>query len=160
MKASFKSLQGTKISDSRAGHIIRALVALLVLVVTVPASDAAELLNENFDSYTSTIPTVAVGTTTGVKAVGQTTAISGISQIGLGGKVAYLNDVGQSSGQLELNAGSAAQTTLTASFEIYNNATPSASGTQPINIGLNHKPLVIGDGRSGIADGLVFSGLE
>ncbi|MBX7211676.1 MAG: putative Ig domain-containing protein [Verrucomicrobiaceae bacterium] len=110
------------------------LLSLLLLAQTT--THATELLNENFDSYTSAIPTVPVGTTTGIKAVGQTTAVAGISQIGLGGKVAYLNDVGSSSGQLELNAGSVAQTTLAVSFDIYNNATPSASGTQPINVGL------------------------
>lgn len=113
------------------------VMALLLLAMTLlPVAHAAELLNENFDSYTSAIPTVPVGTATGIKAVGQTTAIAGITQIGLGGKVAYFNDVGASSGQLELNAGSAAQTTLAVSFDIYNNATPSATGTQPINIGL------------------------
>ncbi|MCX8494894.1 MAG: putative Ig domain-containing protein, partial [Akkermansiaceae bacterium] len=114
----------------------RGMVLLLLAVALLPAAHAAELLNENFDAYTSIIPTVPDGTTTGIKAVGQTTAIAGITQIGPGGKVAYFNDIGQSSGQLELNAGSAAQTTLAVSFEIYNNATPSTIGTQPINIGL------------------------
>lgn len=83
------------------------------------------------------IPTIPVATSvSGVKASGQVTAIAGVTAIGSGGKVAWLNDVGASSGQLEFNAGASGQTTLAVAFDIYNNATPSATGTQPINIGL------------------------
>ena len=100
---------------------------------------AGELLSDNFESYTNgvAIPTVAAATSAvGVKASGQVTAVPGISAIGSGGKVGSLNDVGGSSGQLEFNAGATAQTTLAVSFDLYNNATPSPTGTQPINIGL------------------------
>lgn len=101
---------------------------------------AAELLREDFESYTVglAIPTVsAVSSASGVKSSGQLTASTGVNAIGSGGKVAWLNDViagAGGSGQLELNAGTTPQTTLAVTFEILNNGMPATS--QPINIGL------------------------
>jgi len=116
----------------------RPFLALLMALI-VPSAQATDLLSENFDGLTTSvaIPTVPVATSVnGVKASGQVTAIAGVTAIGSGGKVAWLNDVGTSSGQLEFNAGASGQTTLAVAFDLYNNATPSATGTQPINIGL------------------------
>jgi hyaluronate lyase len=98
-------------------------------------------LYESFESYTigAAIPTVAAPATAGVKGIGQVTAASGGSLIGSGTKVAWLNDIISGtggSGQLELNAFDTAQSTLSISFDIANNATALASGTQPLNIGL------------------------
>jgi hyaluronate lyase len=152
--------QSALMSASPAEMVIRAMVMLLLAVTSLPIIHAADLLTENFDSYTSAIATVPVGMTTGVKAAGQVTAVAGISQIGSGGKVAHFNDAGTSSGQLELNAGSAAQTTLAVSFDIYNNATPSPTGTQPINIGLlawNPAVATAGGSSSKRMAGLTFN---
>lgn len=117
-----------------------ALAAWAVLFVAVPVR-AIDLLTEDFESYTvgAAIPTIAVGTSlSGVKSSGQVTAIAGTSAIGSGGKVAWLNDVsggtGAASGQLELNAGTSAQSNLAVAFDIFNNGTPASS--MPINIGL------------------------
>ena len=116
-----------------------ALAAWASLFVVAPVR-AADLLVEDFESYSTgvAIPTVAVGTSvSGVKSSGQVTAIAGVSAIGSGGKVAWLNDViagAGGGGQLELNAGASAQTTLAVAFEIFNNGTPAT--TMPINIGL------------------------
>jgi len=117
-----------------------ALAAWTVFFAVAPVR-AADLLIEDFESpsYTigAAIPTVAAGTSvSGVKSSGQVTAIAGVTALGSGGKVAWLNDVGTSSGQLEFNAGATAQTTLAVAFDIYNNSAPAASGTQPINVGI------------------------
>ncbi|NBS84120.1 MAG: hypothetical protein EBS59_05415, partial [Verrucomicrobia bacterium] len=98
-------------------------------------------LYESFETYTigAAIPTVAAPATTGVKGIGQVTAASGGALLGSGTKAAWLNDIisgSGGSGQLELNAFDAAQSTLSISFDIANNATASATGTQPLNIGL------------------------
>jgi hypothetical protein len=114
-------------------------VLALLMALIVPCAQATDLLSENFDGFTTSlaIPTVPVATSiNGVKSSGQVTAIAGVTALGAGGKVAWLNDVGTSSGQLEFNAGASGQTTLAVAFDLYNNATPSATGTQPINIGL------------------------
>jgi hyaluronate lyase len=107
----------------------------------VPSYYPTVSLYESFESYTigAAIPTVAPPATTGVKGIGQVTAASGGSLLGSGTKVAWLNDIisaAGGSGQLELNAFDAAQSTLSISFDIANNAQALASGTQPLNIGL------------------------
>ena len=68
-------------SASPAEMVIRAMALLLLAVTSLPIIHAADLLTENFDSYTSAITTVPVGMTTGVKAAGQVTAVAGISQM-------------------------------------------------------------------------------
>jgi hyaluronate lyase len=107
----------------------------------VPSYYPTVSLYESFESYTigNAIPAVALPATTGIKASGQVTAASGGSLLGSGTKVAWLNDIisaAGGSGQLELNAFDAAQSTLSISFDIANNATASGTGTQPLNIGL------------------------
>ena len=100
-------------------------------------------VNETFESYTADVAIPAVSptsTTSGIKTVAQVSAKAGVTAIGgTSGKVAWLNDIiagAGGGGTLEFNAGSSGQSALAASFEIYNNATPSASGTQPINVSL------------------------
>ena len=108
---------------------------------SVPSYYPTISLYESFESYTTgaAIPIVAAPTSNGVKAIGQVTATSGNSLLGEGGKVAWLNDIiggSGGSGQIEFNACDSAQSTISVSFDILNNATPSGNGTQPINIGL------------------------
>ena len=95
---------------------------------------------ETFESYTigAAVPLVAPSSvTSGIKAAGQVTTSAGTSTIGgVNGKVGWFNDSGASSGQLEFNAGASGQSYLAASFEILNNAAPSASGAMPIIVGL------------------------
>lgn len=98
-------------------------------------------LYESFESYSigAAIPLVTSNssTTSGIKASGLVTNSAGNSIIGgTNGKVAWFNDTSTSSGQLEFNAGASGQSYLAASFELYNNATPNSSGTQPLNISL------------------------
>jgi hyaluronate lyase len=94
---------------------------------------------ETFDSYTSgtAIPLVSPSTTTsGIKASSQCTTIAGNNVIGgTGGKVAWYNDPSNtSSANLEFNAGASGQSYLAASFELYNNATPSASAGTALSV--------------------------
>jgi hyaluronate lyase len=95
---------------------------------------------ETFESYTIgvAVPLVAPSSvTSGIKAAGQVTTSAGTSTIGgVNGKVGWFNDSGASSGQLEFNAGASGQSYLAASFEILNNAAPSASGAMPLIVGL------------------------
>ena len=96
---------------------------------------------ETFENYTSgaAVPLVAPSSvTSGIKASGQITTLAGTSAIGgVGGKVAWFNDTSTgSSGQLEFNAGASGQSYLSASFELYNNATPAASGTMALAVSL------------------------
>lgn len=95
---------------------------------------------ETFESYTigAAVPLVAPSSvTSGIKAAGQVTTSAGTSTIGgVNGKVGWFNDSGASSGQLEFNAGASGQSYLTASFELCNNATPSASGTMALAVSL------------------------
>ena len=95
---------------------------------------------ETFESYTigAAVPLVAPSSvTSGIKASGQVTNSAGTTTIGgVNGKVGWFNDSGASSGQLEFNAGASGQSYLAASFELYNNATPNSSGSQPLNISL------------------------
>ncbi|MEY3897228.1 MAG: hypothetical protein RLZZ214_2749, partial [Verrucomicrobiota bacterium] len=124
------------------GNLVRSMILPLLAVASLSTSHAADLLIEDFESYTTgvSIPTVAAGTSvSGVKSSGQITVTPGVSAIGSGGKVAWLNDViagTGGSGQLEINAGPSARTTLVVAFDIYNSATPTAEGIQPVNIGL------------------------
>ena len=96
---------------------------------------------ETFENYTSgvAIPLVTPSSTaSGIKAVGQVTGSVGNSIIGgVGGKVAWFNDVSTATGftgQLEFNAGASGQSYLAASFELYNNATPSASAGSALSV--------------------------
>ena len=99
---------------------------------------------ETFESYTngSAVPLVTPTSSinSGIKSSGQVTSSAGNSIIGgVGGKVAWLNDISTvtgGSGQLEFNAAASGQSYLTASFELYNNATPAATGTMPIAVSL------------------------
>lgn len=94
---------------------------------------------ETFESYTNgaAVPLVAPSVTSGIKAAGQVTTSAGTTTIGgVNGKVGWFNDSGASSGQLEFNAGASGQSYLAASFEILNNAAPSASGAMPLIVGL------------------------
>jgi hyaluronate lyase len=95
---------------------------------------------ETFESYTigAAVPLVAPSSvTSGIKATGQVTTSAGTSTIGgVNGKVGWFNDSGASSGQLEFNAGASGQSYLTVSFELCNNATPSASGTMALAVSL------------------------
>ena len=95
---------------------------------------------ETFESYTigAAVPLVAPSSvTSGIKAAGQVTTSAGTTTIGgVNGKVGWFNDSGASSGQLEFNAGASGQSYLAASFEILNNAAPSASGAMPLIVGL------------------------
>jgi hyaluronate lyase len=95
---------------------------------------------DTFESYTIgvAVPLVAPSSvTSGIKAAGQVTTSAGTSTIGgVNGKVGWFNDSGASSGQLEFNAGASGQSYLAASFEILNNAAPSASGAMPLIVGL------------------------
>lgn len=100
-------------------------------------------VSETFEAYT---PDVAVpivsptSVTSGIKTVAQVSTKTGISAIGgTLGKVAWLNDTIAGTGgggTLEFNGGSSGQSALAASFEIFNNATPSITGTQPLNVSL------------------------
>ncbi|MBJ7327410.1 MAG: putative Ig domain-containing protein, partial [Chthoniobacterales bacterium] len=96
---------------------------------------------ETFESYTNgiAVPLVAPSSvTSGIKASGQVTNSAGNSIIGgVGGKVAWFNDtstVTGGSGQLEFNAGASGQSYLAASFELYNNATPSAAAGSALSV--------------------------
>ena len=94
---------------------------------------------ETFEGYTSgsTIPLVSPSnTTSGIKASSQCTAIAGNNIIGgSGGKVAWYNDPSNtSSANLEFNAGASGQSYLAASFELYNNAIPSASAGSALSV--------------------------
>ncbi|NBS55270.1 hypothetical protein EBT23_06925, partial [bacterium] len=82
----------------------------------------------------SAVPLGSSSLSSGIKAVSQVTNAAGNNIIGgTNGKVAWFNDtVTNNSGQLEFNAGASGQSYLAASFELYNNATPSASGTMPL----------------------------
>jgi hyaluronate lyase len=95
---------------------------------------------ETFEGYTIgvAVPLVAPSSvTSGIKASGLVTNSAGNSIIGgTSGKVAWFNDTSTNSGQLEFNAGASGQSYLAASFELYNNATPNSSGSQPLNISL------------------------
>ena len=96
---------------------------------------------ETFESYTigAAVPLVAPSSvTSGIKASGQVTNSAGTTTIGgVGGKLAWFNDIStSSSGQLEFNAGASGQSYLAASFELYNNATPVASGTMALAVSL------------------------
>jgi hyaluronate lyase len=113
-------------------------IATLTLNVVEP------YVYETFESYTngSAIPLVTPTSSinSGIKSSGQVTSSAGNSIIGgVGGKVAWFNDISTvtgGSGQLEFNAGASGQSYLTASFELYNNATPAASGTMALAVSL------------------------
>jgi len=99
-------------------------------------------LYESFESYSigAAIPLVTSNssTTSGIKASGQVTNSAGNSIIGgINGKVAWFNDSStNTSGQLEFNVGSSGRSYLATSFELCNNATPTATGTNPLTIAL------------------------
>ena len=109
--------------------------------VTLNLNVVEPYVYETFESYTigAAVPLVAPSSvTSGIKAVGQVTGSAGNSIIGgVGGKVAWFNDVSTatgSTGQLEFNAGASGQSYLAASFELYNNATPSASAGSALSV--------------------------
>ena len=111
--------------------------------VTLNLNVISPFVSETFESYTldAAVPTVSpTSVTSGIKTVAQVSTKTGIAAIGgTLGKVAWLNDIIPGTGgggTLEFNAGSSGQSALAASFEIYNNSTPSASGSQPINVSL------------------------
>ncbi|NBS14273.1 MAG: hypothetical protein EBT57_05620, partial [Verrucomicrobia bacterium] len=93
---------------------------------------------ETFESYTNgqVVPTTTAAS--GIKASRFITNAAGINTIGgTNGKVAWYNAPGSgTSGYLEFNAGSAGQSYLAASFELFHNAAPSTSTSQPLAISL------------------------
>lgn len=107
---------------------------------TLSLNVIAPYVYETFESYTNgqAVPLVSSSSPSGIKATGQITNAAGTSIIGgTNGKVAWFNDSSTSaSGQLEFNAGAAGQSYLAASFELYNNATPSSTGSMPLAVGL------------------------
>ncbi|NDC74365.1 DUF5011 domain-containing protein [bacterium] len=121
-------------------RVAQRLLVASVVVVLAPSSAlrAADsvLISETFESYTTTIPTVAAPDSNGVKANTQMVVASGTAKIGgVGGKVAQLLDVSTTtSGSLEFNAGTAPLSTMVVSFELLNNGTQTSS--MPLSIGL------------------------
>jgi hyaluronate lyase len=109
-------------------------------IATLNLNVVEPFVYETFESYTigAAVPLVAPSSvTSGIKASGQVTTSAGTSTIGgVNGKVGWFNDSGASSGQLEFNAGASGQSYLTVSFELCNNATPSASGTMALAVSL------------------------
>lgn len=137
--------------DAASGKIIGTASASGSYAVTVSAQNVSgtgtttlnlnvidPFVYETFESYTNGqgVPLASPTTlTSGIKATGQVTNAAGNSVIGTGGKVAWFNDTTTAtSAQLEFNGGASGQSYLAASFELYNNATPAASGTMPLII--------------------------
>ena len=126
------------LSSAFARRAARVLAASCV-VVLAPGLRAADsvLISETFESYTSTVPTVATPATNAVKASTSISAVSGNATIGgVSGKVAQLLDTSTTvGGALEFNAGTAPLTTMVASFDLLSNGTQASN--MPLSIGLS-----------------------
>jgi len=139
------SVLARMLSSAFARRAVRVLAASCV-VALAPGLRAADsvLISETFESYTTTIPTVATPATNAVKANTSISAVSGNATIGgVSGKVAQLLDASTTvGGALEFNAGTAPLSTMVASFDLLSNATQASS--MPLSIGLTGWNTAVG----------------